>query len=104
MKMKLKTDKDLSELSKTLYNIVGERFTVTLEEVGDFIILKSEKALTDEQVNQFLQKSNISLARPVRGDKVSDKSREAYKTAVKNGNWEKCHKILFEILTGEEMA
>lgn len=41
--------------------------------------------------------------RPILGGKISSESREAYKTAVNNGNWEKAHSILFEVLTGEQM-
>ena len=45
----------------------------------------------------------IHKERKIDGENISEESREAYKQAVNNSNWEKAHKILYEILTGEKL-
>jgi len=48
-------------------------------------------------------KKNGKTFRPLDGTEISIESREAYKKAVENQDWEKAHRILFEILTGDEI-
>lgn len=53
--------------------------------------------------NGRLIKNEKRKFRPIDGKEISQESREKYKKAVKNQNWQKAHKIVFEVLTGEEI-
>lgn len=106
MKLKIATDKDSEELAETLYSVVGDKFTVSWIQADDYIVAETDKVLTDEQVSQFLQESNSSLARTIRGDKISQETRDALKTDISNIQdtaTKAALEDIYHLLTGEKL-